>query len=539
MKRRSKKASDLKKIEQATPGNYGIILDQEGITAAFTATPHCGIHRYRSLSTMALFVNPHSNLSQHKNENVKLELDQTKRVLTGEMLALGDFSRRYGGQPYFMYGEISKPAQRTFQDEKGLWLIWESQGPHYVDVKICLSVVKKENAYENFESEVQSLSFESLQNQAAASWKNWLDRIQITSSSNEIKTIFYSSLYRTGIMPTNYSDSNGDYRSFKNTIKNSSSFKFMSDLSLWDTFRTTHPLYTLIAPEIQRDSLLSLLDMVALNDNRLPLWPQGSGDGGSMFGYPAHFLIAESWSKDQRDFDAKLALSFMKQQSFDSTDPCVYLGYCPADQMGGSVSKTLEKAWANGVSAEYAESLGDTETSLKYLEQSLNFKHIWQNGFFRPRKANGEFKKVYPLVISYLELFNLNSRAFAEGSPHHWRYSVPHRPKDLIELFGGKEKFVRKLNRFMRGATENLSAINPGPYYWHGNEHDFHAIYLLNEAGRADLTQEWARWALETRYANAPKGLDGNDDGGALSAWYVFSALGFYPQAGTNKYWLG
>ena len=526
-----------RKYEHASPGRYSYIFLKQGIAADLTATPHCGIHRYRSQSTLALLINPSSTLSTRKNEQSKIEIDATRRVMKGSTLLQGDFSNRFGGQPLYFYAELSKPAQRTMQDEQGLWLIWETHVPNQVDLKLCISHVSDTNAKQNFKTEAE-ISYEGMQLNAKEGWRQWLHRIDI-KTSKDIKEKFYSSLYRTGNMPTIISDTNGDYRTINNTLGNVQDHKFLSDLSLWDTFRTTHPLYTLIAPEIQTASLKSLEAMARVNNNRLPLWPAGSGDGGSMFGYPAHFLFAESWAKGIRNFDSNYILQTMATQSLDPNDPCVSLGYCPVKVVGNAVSQTLERSWANGVSATFAAALGEQNVADELLERSGDFKNLWNKGFFAPKTLQGKFKKVYPKWISYLDLFKLNSRAYAEGTPHQWRYSVPHRPQELIELMGGNENFVKELESFMEGASVRISAIYPGSFYWHGNEHDFHALYLFNEAGRADLTQKWSRWALNTRYNQKPNGLDGNDDGGTLSAWYVFSALGLYPQAGTDKYWIG
>lgn len=524
-----------KKYERATPGYYSVIFPSSKISAEFTATTHCGVHRYVGQDSLTLLLNPDSNLSGKKNEQTQIEINSN--VISGSTHFQGDFSRRYGGQPIFFYAELSQAPDKTFRDEHGQWLVWEKRST--VELRLCLSTVKAENAHLNFLTELKDNSFEDIRNQAKSQWEAWLNRIQIKSASSSVSERFYSALYRTGIMPTTYSDVNGEYRTFQNTIGKTTDFKYLTDLSLWDTFRTTHPLYTLIAPEIQRSSLLSMLEMAKFNNNRLPLWPAGSGDGASMFGYPAHFLFAESWAKDQKSFEPFSVLSMMANQALDPNSPCVLYTYCPVKLVGNSVSQTLERAWANGVTADFARSLGETQLASHFAARSLDFKNLWNKKFFAPRTEDGSFKKFYPLVISYLDFLKLNSKAYAEGTPHQWRYSVPHRPKELIELFGGEDTFVSELNSFMEGASGRVSAIYPGPLYWHGNEHDFHALYLFNEAGRPDLTQKWARWALETRYSNSANGLDGNDDGGALSAWYVFSALGLYPQAGTANYWIG
>jgi len=218
-------------------------------------------------------------------------------------------------------------------------------------------------------------------------------------------------------------------------------------------------------------------------------------------------------------------------------------GYCLAKSDKDSVSRTLEYAWADGSIALMAEALGKNEDAEYFAAKSQNYKNLWNpvTKYFQARFADGSWQKpLMPGITSYYdEILPVKvSDAYCEGSPRQWRWSVPHDPQGLIDLFG-KKYFVRELDRFMLDASKNRAAIDPGAGYWQGNQHDIHAPYLFNEAGRPDLTQKWVRWALAERHSTDVDGLDGNDDGGTLSAWYVFSAMGFYPVAGTDLYWHG
>jgi len=218
-------------------------------------------------------------------------------------------------------------------------------------------------------------------------------------------------------------------------------------------------------------------------------------------------------------------------------------GYIPDDLAGRfSVSKTLEYAWEDDATARLAYALGDEDAPL-YTASAKNYLNLWDpdTRYFRPKNSDGSWGRLNPNITSFFDdilgtdLFS----SYCEGSARQWRWIVQQDTQGLIALFGSDEEFVKELENFMEDASLTRAAIDPGAGYWIGNQHDIHTPYLFNEAGRSDLTQKWVRWTLKERFSLDPNGLDGNDDGGALSGWYVFSALGFYPVAGTDRYWIG
>jgi predicted alpha-1,2-mannosidase len=310
----------------------------------------------------------------------------------------------------------------------------------------------------------------------------------------------------------------------------------------------------LIAPDVQLDCVRSLVEMAKIG-GALPRWPSGGGYTGSMFGSPADMVVAETYLKGLTDFDAEAAYAFMKKASEQGMPGGVdgrwavaeynQYGYVPADvETKGSVSSTLEYAWADGSIALLGQALGKDAGEVQYYkDKSMRYKNLFDPGtkYFRPKNTDGSWVTPFsPYITSYYnEVLFFFPKAYAEGGPQHYRWSVPQDPQGLIELFGSREYFVKELDKFMGSASKTMAAIDPGPGYWHGNQHNLHALYLFNEAGRPDLTQKWARWALTERYGTGPDGLDGNDDAGALSAWYVLSALGIYPVAGSDRWWIG
>ena len=419
-----------------------------------------------------------------------------------------------------------------------------------VGLKLAISYVSIQNARANLEAEAAGKSFDEILTRAQDRWEERLSLIRIDGATNEQRTIFYTALYRAFQMPTVFNDVNGEYFGFDKQVHQAEGFRYFTDLSLWDTFRTLHPLYNIIAPAEQRDMMVSLVRM-AKEGGWLPRWPSGNGYTGSMLGTPADITIADAWLKGIRDFDVEFAYQSMLRTALGPTPPGAsfsgrggiesYLKnqYCAADMMDESVSKTLEYAWADHSIGQLALALGKTEDAALFSEHAQFYRNTWnpETQYFHPRNSNGDFVDDFkPLLLTYLDLKGKYTNDYTEGSALQWRWAVPFDAQGLISLFESREYFVSELNDFFAKSDPALGAMNPGPYYWHGNEPDIHAAYLFNEAGRPDLTQKWVRWILENKYDTTHKGLDGNDDGATLSAWYIFSSLGFYPIAGSDVY---
>jgi predicted alpha-1,2-mannosidase len=346
---------------------------------------------------------------------------------------------------------------------------------------------------------------------------------------------------------------NGDYFGFDKKVHRAEGYNYYTDLSLWDTFRTLHSLYMMIAPREQRDMLVSLVKMKE-QGGFLPRWPSGNGYTGSMLGSPADMVISESWQKGIRDFDVKSAYEGMKFLALNPTPKgsryggksgiAEYnkYGYCPTDLMDKAVSRTLEYAWADHAIAILADSLGYREDAKLFYEHAAFYKNCWNPAtkYFQSRDSKGRFSANFdPLKLSYFDTDGKYTKDYVEGSALQWRFAVPYDPQGLIALFGGDDLFVRELNDFFEKSDPAMSTWNPGSYYWHGNEPDIHSAYLFNEAHRPDLTQKWSGWILDNKYDVSSEGVDGNDDGATLSSWYLFASLGLYPIAGSDYYELG
>jgi predicted alpha-1,2-mannosidase len=557
--------------EKAAPGYYGVWLQDPGVLAELSATAHVGVHRYTFSpeEEAHLVLDATSHLAGGRATEGRIEVLPETGEVVGEARLFGSFSSRYGGLKGYFVARFSPPFNGfgTWRDstlEEGraaaegddvgadLRFSPDAAGKG-VEVKLAVSFVSLEGARANLEAEAGGLDFDAVHTAAVLAWENALGRLRFKTGSDDVRTVFSTALYHAMIMPTLFTDVTGEYLGFHEQVGRADGFTYRTDLSLWDTFRSEHPLLLFVAPEVQRDSLKSLIRMARIGGT-LPRWPSGAGYTGSMFGTPADMVIAESFLKGITDFEVDEAYEFMKLTALGPPPPgargrdgigdCLAFGYCPADRMELAVSRTLEYAWADASIGGLAEALGHPEDAAFFRDRSLDYRLTWnpETAYFQPRNADGTWvEPFFPNMTSfYDQLFGgIFVDDYCEGSPRQWRWTAPHDPGGLLALFGDPGFFVSELETFLEEASPNMGGIDPGPAYWHGNQHDMHAIYLFNEAVRPDLTQKWVRWALTNRYGPEENGLDGNDDGGTLSSWYVLSAMGIYPVAGSDRYWIG
>lgn len=557
--------------EIASPGYYAVRLPDIETLVELTTTPRVGMHRYtfNQAKSPHLLLDVMNALGGRKSREGKVRVLPEAREVEGEVRTFGTFAARYGGikvhfvarsdqrlASFSVWRNDAVLSKQTTAEGEGVAVdlgFQTSVKPRVVTLKLAISYVSIENARANLESEAGAKDFDTVVAEAQQAWEDKLSAIKIQGGTERQRKIFYTALYRVFQMPTVFNDANGDYLGFDRQVHKATDFQYFTDLSLWDTFRTAHPLYTLIAPQDQRDMVVSLVKMLE-QGGWLPRWPSGHGYSNSMLGTPADIVIAESYLKGIRDFDVEQAYQAMRRTALAPTPPGAafsgrqgveqYLkyGYCPARLVERSVSRTLEFAWADAAIANLAEALGKREDAALFREHSRFYRNLWNTNtqYFQPRDAQGKFVEPFkPLLLTYLDRGDKFTRDYVEGSALQWRWGAPHDAEGMIALFKSREYFVEELNNFFAKTDPTMGAWSPGPYYWHGNQPDIHAAYLFNDAGRPDLTQKWARWILDHKYDDGYDGLDGNDDGGTLSAWYVFSALGLYPVAGSDKYQLG
>lgn len=557
--------------EIASPGYYAVELPRLGALVELTATPRVGVHRYKFIGKQSprLILDVANALGGRRSIEGKVQVLPDAKEVQGSVRTFGTFAGRYGGLKVYFVARFDEPftsfatwhgnsvsaGQSTAEgDQVGVDLAFAgSEEGKVITLKLAISHVSIENARANLDAEVGAKSFNQILTEAQQAWEEKLSLIKIQGGTEKQRKIFYTALHRVFQMPTVFNDVNGEYLGFDRQVHRATDFRYFTDLSLWDTFRTTHPLYTLIAPKDQRDMVVSLIKMLE-QGGWLPRWPSGHGYSNSMLGTPADIVIAESYLKGIRDFDVEKAYQAMRQTALAPTPSGAafsgregvehYLkhGYCPSGLMGESVSRTLEFAWADSAMANLAEALGHREDAELFRKHSQFYRNLWNPAtqHFQPRDAEGKFFEPFkPLLLTYFDRKGEFTKDYVEGSALQWRWGAPYDAEGMIALFKSPEYFVEELNNFFAKSGPAMGAWQPGPYYWHGNQPDIHAAYLFNDAGRPDLTQKWVRWILENKYGDGYDGLDGNDDGGTLSAWYIFSALGVYPVAGTDRYQLG
>lgn len=553
--------------ERAFPGYYGVTLPGPGITAELTATHRVGVHRY----TFSGKQDPHililvtSVLGKGTCKFGEVRILPEAREVEGSAKTFGTFSKRYGGlttyfvarfdRPFHDYaartGETEAPGQAVAADDDlGVDVGFRADDARRaVGLKLAISYVSIANARDNLDREAGDADFDRVLAGAVAQWEEILARIRVSGGSDRQRRIFRTALYHAFQMPTTFQDVNGEYLGFDRRTHRAEGFTYYTDMSLWDTFRTVHPLFNLIARGEQRDMIVSLIKM-AEQGGYLPRWPSEGGYTNSMFGTPADIVIAESYLKGVRDFDVASAYRFMKKTALGpvpvgspfsgrvGVEHYLKHEYCPADLMKKSVASTIEYSYADQAIAGLAEALGHRDDADLFRRHGRFYRNLWnpETQFFQPRDSRGTFLAEFrPEMLTYVDLTGKFTHAYVEGSAWQWRWGVPSDAEGVVALFKSRESFVQELGRFFERSPAGVG-LNPNAYYWQGNQPDLYAAYLFNHAGRPDLTQKWVRWILETKYGDRENGLDGNDDGGTLSAWYVLSSLGLFPTAGTDRY---
>lgn len=543
--------------EEATPGYYAVTLDNGPIRAELTASPRGALHRYTfpSSNVSALIMDVSATIPDGWVDQLQLQVDLVQQTVEGAVRNHGSLSNRYGGQTLYFSAHVRTPTDQggVFSDGRlyegqtsttgssiGAYFVLTTTPAEPVEVEVGISYVSVEQARLNRLDELTGKSFETLRLEAEQAWTRELSRIQLAGGTTQQRRIFATALYHSMMMPTLYTDASGTYRGFDGQVHQVQGFTYYTDFSLWDTFRTLHPLLSLIAPEVQADFNTSFLKMYE-QSGFIDRWPQGNGPTGCMVGDSAAIVIADSYLRGVRGFDVDFAWEALwTAASLDQ--PGIHreylteyetLGYVPVESGGRSTSVTLEYAYADGALARLAEKLGYTAEAQRLNERSQRYANHWNDatGYLQGRNAAGDF--VEPFVPKY------NAEYYAEGNALQWSWYAPHDVAGLITLFGGDRAFEQRLDQFFSRSESVRDTLFPDMNYWHGNEPDLHTSWLYHFIGKPWKSQQWVAWVLDTKYKDAPDGLDGNDDGGTLSAWYVLSAMGLFPIAGTDLWLVG
>jgi len=547
--------------QQAGAGWFELTLSDPNVEVALTATQRTGLHRYRfadDVDDPTLIIDLGHTLGDGEVTAAELSWSEDGRSLAGWRHSDGEMADDY--TVYFVAQLDRSPSEwGTFgaQGSHGLGprAATSSEGPDAgawarfdddeVYLRVAVSLVDLDGARANLEAEHGGFAYTADRTEAQAAWAELFVPVRVWGGSAVEQRIFASALYHCAIMPSQVDDVDGRYRGFDGENHDDPGHAVLSDMSLWDTYRTTHPLYTLLWPDHHRDMLRSLVRM-AQDGGNLPRWPMVTEDGGFMLGSPAHLVGAEAHLKGLDNFEEQAFFEAARIEALGLEDPLYAgrpdptlvdtYGYYPSDEVGRSVAWLQEAAIADFALAGMSADLGDPETTALLEARAETWRNVWDPdvGYFHGRLASGEFDT--------WEGDSTWSDDYAEGNARQYLWLVPHDPEGLFEVLGGNEAAVARLDEFFEETVASEDEWAPGtpePWYWHGNEPDIHAPWLYALAGAPEETVRWVRWVMETRYSDASNGLWGNDDGGTLSAWYVWAAMGIYPLAGTDRYVLG
>ena len=539
------RSSFSKTSENATPGYYTVTLDQAKVKAELTATTHAALHRYtyEQADSASILIDlqhgPAWNEKQYHSQVNSCEVNwENDSTLTGHVN-----NKVWVDQDYYFVMQFSRPVIDHFElpmaeTEKGKRLVtsFNIQPGEEVLMKVALSTTGVEGAKANMAAEVPGWDFEGIRTAAKADWNSYLSRIEVEGTDEE-KTNFYTSFYHALIQPNEISDVDGRYRNAADSIVKAGTGAFYSTFSLWDTYRAAHPFYTLMVPERVDGFINSLVDQAEVQ-GYLPIWGLWGKENFCMVANHGVSVVAEAYAKGFRGFDAERAFNAIKQTQTVSHplksnwENYMKYGYFPTDLTEAeSVSSTLESVYDDYAAADMAKRMGKTEDAAYFARRADFYKNLFDSStqFMRPKKSDGTWKSPFnPSQIGHAESVGGD---YTEGNAWQYTWHVQHDVPGLIALFGGEEPFLNKLDSLFTLKLETTQADVTGliGQYAHGNEPSHHVTYLYALAGRPERTQELIREIFDTQYSPKPNGLCGNDDCGQMSAWYMFSAMGFYP----------
>ncbi len=559
--------------EVTEAGYYKVKLDDHNITAELTASTRVGMHQYTFPKTdqAHIILDLMAGIYNYDEKNVWTYIRVVNDTLvTGYKQTNGwartrtvyfamSFSKPFKnyGQKNFDEKQVYRGFWRKFDQEDNfpeiagkkirMFFDFDTEANEKIKVKFALSPVSQKSALQNLTEEIPHWDFEKVKKQTQNSWNQELNKIQVDASPDD-KTNFYTAMYHAFITPTVYQDRNGEYKGLDQDVHQANGFTNYTTFSLWDTYRTLHPLFNILQPKRNADMVASMLahyDQSSLH--MLPIWSHHANDNWCMSGYHSVSVIADAILKGTYTGDAEAALNACvitaRKRNYEGIGYYIDKGYIPAERSGISVSNTLEYAYDDWTIAQLAKKLNKTDIYNEFIQRSENWRNNFNpvSGFMEPKLANGTFKKDF-------DAYSTHGQGFIEGNSWNYSFFVPHNPNALVTIMGGKKQFGKKLDTLFTmhlsdaffAETEDITRDGIIGGYVHGNEPAHHVVYLYNWADQPWKTQERVRQILKMQYKPTPDGLGGNDDCGQMSAWYIFSSMGFYPVApGSLEYAIG
>lgn len=557
-----------KSNEKASPGYYSVLLDDYNILVELSATRRTGIQRYTfpESDNARIVLDLAHNARNHNNDSLFLQVVDNKTIQGLKK------TRGWAQQHYvYFYAEFSKPFdsylindkevnQASGKDVKG-YFKYKTANNEQILVKVGISAVSIEGAKLNLETENSKWDFDAVVKSAKDEWTSQLDKISVKGGTPEQQRTFYTAMYHAFLAPNTYIDVDGKYRDMDLNIYQTDKFTNYTVHSIWDTYRTLNPLFTILQQDKTNDFINSYLSAYE-NGGILPKWALAGNYTGTMIGYHAVSVIADAYLKGIRDYDVEKAFEAMVHSSNYNPDGIaaandnildklmskgklynVEMGFIPADLVNESVSRALEYAYDDWCIAQMAKALGKTKEYEIYSERAKRYQVYFDKstGFMRGKTQNGEWVKDFNPKFS-----KHRKDEYTEGNAWQWTWYVPHDVEGMVKLHGSKEKFITKLDSLfsidstIEGEEASVDITGLIGQYAHGNEPSHHIAYLYNFVGESWKTQEIVDSILTTLYSDKPDGLSGNEDCGQMSAWYIMSSMGIYPVSpGDSKYYFG
>jgi predicted alpha-1,2-mannosidase len=560
--------------ESAEPGYYAVTLDDYGVRAELTASARVGVHRYAFPASQSAHVLLDLRTSMYDYPGkvlwarLRLRPDgtvsgfrETRGWAPGRQLYFAvRFSQPMSAhelhdtETEILYKGFPPPAERAPRARaqiEGRLLVgvfdFAALSGRTLLVKVAISPVSEENAIANLATDMPGWDFDAVRRAARVQWSQALAAIEVEAPA-PLRRSFYTALYHALQAPSLFMDSDGRFRGPDNGVHRADGFTNYSTFSLWDTYRALHPLLTLVqSPERTNDIVRSLLAAQRASPyGMLPVWSFHGQETWCMIGYHAVAVIADAWMKGIRGYDADEALAAMVATAtyapYGGLGGYLQLGYVPIDEEGEAVSKTLEYAFDDWSIARMAESAGSTERAAQFYRRAANWRNVYDaaSGFMRARKRDGSFREPFdPAVSGY-------GTDYTEGNAWQYSWYVPQDIAGLAQAHGGGDALLAKIDQVFDAKVDPQAFAHMEDitgligWYAHGNEPSHHIAYLYAAAGQPWRTQARLAAIMNSQYAARPDGLAGNDDLGQMSAWFIFTALGFYPLApGSNEYIIG
>jgi len=560
--------------EVSEPNYYKVKLEDPNVLAEMTTTTRVGFHQYTFPQTDSahIILDLMAGIYNYPEKNVWTYLHVVNDTLVTGYRQTSGWART---RTLYFAMVFSKPfIHHGYQDNdkptayRGFWgqfnhtpefpeiagrqirayFNFKTTANEKIKIKFALSPVSIDGALDNLQ-EITGWNFNAVKQQGQEKWERALHKIEIKSNDKDVLENFYTSMYHAMINPTIYMDRDHQYKGLDQNTHTADGFTNYTTFSLWDTHRALHPLFNIIEPKRNEDMVRSMLAHYDQSpEHMLPVWSNSANENWCMSGYHSVSVIADAIIKGNIEgIDADKALdaciATANHKSYAGIGSYIDRGYIPDEKNSVSVSSTLEYAYDDWCIAQLAKKLHRDEVYNTFIKRAENFRHVFDSSvhFMRPRLADGTFRKTFDPLTTI-------NQGFIEGNAWNYTLYVPHNPKALIKLMGGDKYFVSYLDSLFSynlpdkyfAETEDITRDGIIGNYVHGNEPSHHVAYLYDWTSEPWKTQQKIRMIMKRMYKPTPDGLGGNDDTGQMSAWYIFSLLGFYPVApGSEQYAIG